>query len=230
MTTNHKNLLRVSIIGGVLLSGLFGWLGYQDFKARETALEQIAVKRTEIDRADAQIREIPKLEEKVITLRETVNEYVRILPDDKEINEFVKTLSDFATRCDIRVKKLDDEDVRARSGRNQKGATAAFDRVVYKLSIEGTCEQLLSFMDQFENYQRFVKISSFKIDHRDTVQQNVDPMSVLHQIDVDLETYVYNAKVKSKENVDIPQESQELEKLKAAGLVTEPGADLLVAS
>jgi Tfp pilus assembly protein PilO len=228
LTNNHKNLLRVSIIGGVLLSGLFGWLGYEDFKARETALEQIAVKHTEIDKADAQIREIPRLEEKIIVLRETVNSYVRILPDDKEINEFVDKLTDFAARTEVRIKKLDDEDVRARTGRNQKGATAAFDRVVYKLSIEGTCEQLLCFMDLFENHERFVKIGSFKIDHRVAPQANVDAMTIPHQIDLDLETYVYNAKVRSKENVVIPQEAQKLERLQAEGLIGDDAASTIM--
>jgi Tfp pilus assembly protein PilO len=230
LSNNHKNLLRASIIGGVLLTGLFGWLGYQDYKARETALEQVAQKRAELDRADAQIKEIPKLEEKIIILREMVNEYVRILPDEKEINLFVEKLSEFATRSDIHVKKLDDEDVRARTGRNKKGATAAFDRVVYKVSLEGTCEQLLTFMDLFENHERFVKIGSFKIDHREQPKEGVDAMSVMHQIDLDLETYVYNPKVKSNNNVVIPQESQKLEKLKSSGLVGNENAELVVAS
>jgi Tfp pilus assembly protein PilO len=230
LTNNHKTLLRASVAGGVLLSGLFGWLGYQDFQARAEALEQCATKRTELDKADAQIREIPKLEEKILVLRETVNQYVRILPDDKEINLFVEKLTEFAQRSEVKVKKLDDEDVRARSGRNQQGATAAFDRVVYKLSIEGNTEQLLNFMDLFENHERFVRIGSFKIEHRDNPQEK-DPMSVLHQIDLDLETYVYNAKVRSKDPVVIPQEPQKLERLKATGLVGADGAaDLVLAS
>ncbi|WP_410961806.1 hypothetical protein, partial [Salmonella sp. SAL4359] len=90
------------------------------------------------------------------------NQYVRILPDEKEINEFVDQLTKFAGKSEVRIKKLDDEEARARSGRNQQGATAAFDRIVYKLSIEGNCEQLLSFMDLFENHERFVRIGSFK--------------------------------------------------------------------
>jgi hypothetical protein len=54
-------------------------------------------------------------------------------------------------------------------------------------------------------------------------------MSVPHQIDLDLETYIYNAKVKSKEAVVIPQESQKLERLKSVGLIGGEGAnDLLV--
>lgn len=231
LTNNQKYILRGSVMGGVLLSGLFGWLGYKDFQARTEALEQVSQKRAELDRADAQIREIPKLEEKVIVLRETVNEYVRILPDDKEINLFVDQLTQFAARTDVRVKKLDDEDVRARTGRNKKGATAAFDRVVYKVSLEGNCEQLLSFIDLFENHERFVKIGTFKIDHRDHDEPGVDPMTVPHNIDLELETYVYNPKVKSKENVVIPQEAQKLERLKSSGIVgAESVPDLVLAS
>jgi hypothetical protein len=219
LTNNHKNLLRASIIGGVLLSGLFGWLGYEDYKAREAGLETIAQKRGELDRAEAQIREIPRLEEKIIVLRETVNQYVRILPEEKDINTFVDQLTQFATRSNVRVRKLDDEDARARSGRNKKGATAAFDRIVYKVSLEGNCAELLKFMDLFENHERFVRIASFKIEHRESSDKDVDQMTVPHQVDLDLETYVYNPKVKSKENVDIPQEAQKLERLKTAGLV-----------
>ena len=231
LTNNHKTLLRASIAGGVLFSGLFGWLGYQDYQAREEALHQIEEKRADLDRADAQIREIPKLEEKIIVLREAVNQYVRILPDEKEINTFVEQLTQFAARSEVKVKKLDDEDARARSGRNQQGATAAFDRVVYKLAIEGNCEQVLSFMDLFENHERFVRIGSFKIEHREVAQQGVNPLSIPHQIDIDLETYVYNAKVRSKEPVVIPQEAQKLERVKAAGLVgPHSGADLVLAS
>jgi Tfp pilus assembly protein PilO len=231
LSNNHKNLLRGSIVGGVLLSGLFGWLGYRDYEARELALEQMAQKRVELDRADAQIREIPRLEEMVLVLRETVNQYVRILPDEREINDFVDQLTQFAARSDVRVKKLDDEDVRARTGRNKKGATAAFDRVVYKLSLESNSEQLLTFMDLFENHERFVKISSFKVEHRAEAREGVDPLSVPHQVDLELETYVYNAKIKSKDSVEIPQEAQKLERLKAAGLVgAEVVPDLALAS
>jgi hypothetical protein len=76
-------------------------------------------------------------------------------------------------------------------------------------------------MNLFENHERFVKISSFKIDHRESAQNGDDPSAVPHQIDLDLETYVYNPKVRTKESVEIPQEGQKLERLKAAGLVGE---------
>jgi Tfp pilus assembly protein PilO len=215
----NKKILRFVVAGGVVACGLFGWLGWCDWDERNVTLEKSRSAQELLDRTEMQIREIPKLEERVILLRETVKECVRILPDEREINSFVDQLTQFTSKAGVRVSKLDDEDLKARNGRNKKGATAAFDRVVYKVSLEGTCEQLLRFMDLFENHERFVRIGSLKIEHRSTSLQNVDPLTVPHQIDLDLETYVYNAKVKSKDTIEIPQEPAKLEKLRAAGHV-----------
>ncbi len=226
----HKKTLWITIGVCVVGIGGFGWFGYQDWLARDEAITKIASTQTEIERSEQQIRSIPELEERVIALRESVKECARILPDDKEINSFVQQLTEFASKAGVRIIKLDDEDARVRSSRNKKGATATFDRVVYKISLEGQVEQVLRFMDLFEGHERFVRISTFKIVHHAQAQPGVDALTIPHQVDIELETYVYNPKTKNYTQVEIPQEAMKVEKLRQSGKVpADPMAEVHLA-
>ena len=57
-------------------------------------LEQtIEQKRTEIAAAEAKIAKVPSTEKEVVILRENLGEYVKILPEDQGLEDFVKMLS-----------------------------------------------------------------------------------------------------------------------------------------
>src|SRR5262245_38531818 len=61
----------------------------------------ITQKQDAIDAAQAKITKIPGLEKEVIILRENLDEYVKILPDTKDLNDFVRTLNQFARQSGV---------------------------------------------------------------------------------------------------------------------------------
>ncbi|HYC78843.1 MAG TPA: hypothetical protein VEI02_14555 [Planctomycetota bacterium] len=226
--SRRKILLAV---GGVLALAGFGWLIWTDWRALEETRGKIEDARLRLDKAQAEISRTPAVEDNVILLRETVKEYVKILPDDKEINSFVDQLTQFARETGVRITKLDDQDARARVQKSKKGAQAAFDRVVYRLSLDGYAEQFLQFTGLFENHERFVRIPALKVEagtaRTSSREETPEPSNAdapaggaaPHNIDLELETYVYNPKLKSAGAVEIPDEARKLERLRATRAV-----------
>ncbi len=223
-----KKALAGIVAGAVLLLGGVGWLVWNDWTALSATRVDVAAERLKLDRANQELAQTSSTEDKVLLLRETVQEYVRVLPDDKEINTFVEQLAQFAQKSGVRITKLDDDDAKARNARAKKGPVAAFDKVAYRISAEGGTEQLLQFMDLFENHERFVRVASFKIESKEQVAARAStedggpgpeaapaPLAP-HQIDLELETYVYNPKVKTQTPVVVPGEAQKLERLRSA--------------
>lgn len=231
------------VAGAVVLLGGVGWLVWNDWNALSATREGVADERLKLDRANQELSRTAATEDTVLMLREAVQEYVRILPDDKEINTFVEQLAQFAQKSGVRITKLDDDDAKARNARAKKGPVAAFDKVAYRISAEGGTEQLLQFMDLFENHERFVRVASFKIESKEQVvaraasedggsgPESAAPPQAPHQIDLELETYVYNPKVKTTTPVVIPGEAQKLERLRAAdGVRADARRDLALVS
>jgi Tfp pilus assembly protein PilO len=230
------------LAGGVVLFAGLGWLTWSDWSTLTATREEVAAERLKLDRANQELATTATTEDKVLLLRETVQEYVRILPDDKEINSFVEQLAQFAAESGVRVTKLDDDDAKARNARVKKGPAPAFDKVAYKISAEGGVEQLLRFMDLFENHERFVRVASLKIESKEksvaraATEDGAGPEAAAaplapHQIDLELETYVYNPKTKAQTPVVVPGEAQKLDRLRSAnGERADARRDLALAS
>lgn len=229
---------RAAIAAAALLVvGGLGWLVWSDWTALDETRGRIVDVRGRLDRATADLAKVPATEDAVLLLRETVKEYVKILPNDKEINAFVNQLTRFAQEAGVRVTKLDDADAKSRGSRAKKGPVAAFDKVVYRISLEGLSEPVLRFMDLFENHERFVRIASLKMEAERQVAAKssdgpeVETAPAPHRVDLELETYVYDPKSKSQGPVDVPGEAQKLERLRAVeGISVDARRDLALAS
>lgn len=246
--SNPGRRRKALLAGGVLALVGFGALGWHDWSELGETREALGGERLKLDRANAELAQTASVEDQVLLLRDAVQEYVKILPDDKEINAFVAQLADFAARSGVRVTKLDDDDAKARLVRAKKGAVAPFDKVAYKISAEGDAEQLLRFMDFFENHQRFVRVAALKIESAAEGRagggesEPVEPVEpggdapppragAPHKIDLELETYVYNPKVRTQQPVIVPNEAQKLERLRSAdGARADARKDLALAS
>ena len=118
MTLKGTNTRFVLICAGIatLALGGFGYFTWTDMQHMEELDQESFGLETAIRKADAQIRTIPSIENRVLTLREQVKSYVTILPDDAEIHAFVDMLTQFETESGVRVTKLDDTQARADVG------------------------------------------------------------------------------------------------------------------
>jgi Tfp pilus assembly protein PilO len=223
-------------VATLVLGGGFGWLTYTDWSEVSRLDTEAEGFRDRIAKADVEIRKIAGLEDRVLTLRQDVQNYVTILPDDAEIHSFVDKLTEFATETGVSINKLDDTAARQRKVRGKGASAEAFERITYKLELSGTTHALIAFIDLFENqYDRFVRIPSFQIkafEDRSSGRDEVDPLSIVraHDVSMSIETYVYNPRTKAKggEPVEIINEGPKLARLRAEGALSNSGRDLVL--
>jgi Tfp pilus assembly protein PilO len=171
----------------VLGAGAGGYFGYEEYKK---ARDEEASLQKQIKMADIKIDTIPNLETDVICLRENVSELVKILPNTREVNDFVNKLNDFGEASGVRIVSLHDEkDNRAKSQKKNAGRDA-FDKVIYKVKMSANVGQFLDFLSRCEGWERFVRVTSLDI----KAGEWGDDMSreeITHEVAVDLETYAY---------------------------------------
>ena len=191
--SQKKQLLAIG--GGTLvvcigaIAGVFYTQGLIDEVQTQTESKQ-----QEIAAADAKIKMIPATEDDVIILRENLDEYVKILPDSRELIAFVRMIDDFERQTGIQGTGLIPRTKKADKGQQR------FVPIEYSYEMKGTLWQFLKFLNLVENYERFVAITDFQITSgaggRNELRVGDD---AVHGVRVTLQTYTYNGKAAGKE-------------------------------
>ena len=181
-----RNKLFVSIAGGVLLTGFLGGGIYFETEHIAEVEAEIEGVRGQITTAQALVKGTPALVEKVVIQRETDALVAEILPNEEDINNFVRTLRAFEEGSGVRITAVK----KKKLGTREKND---FDRVVYQLTFEGDVFELLSFMHQVESDERFMSVPAFKLAAKRTDLTGSDGQ-IAHKVTLDVETYVYEPK------------------------------------
>lgn len=163
-------------------AGLSYWI-YENYKK---TLEEEEKYQNDIAIAKVKRDKIPGLEKQVIKLRENLKAYVKILPDTKEVNEFVNKLSDFASQSGVEVVSLKDD---TRSKRQKK--QEVFDKESFRIELNGNIYEYLKFISLIENYERFIKISEINIKSGEYDEEMLRS-EVIHNITMLVETFIYH--------------------------------------
>lgn len=199
-----KNQIITVVIAVVILLGSVGlsyWI-YDNYKLTREEEENF---KSQISIAKVKRDKVPGLEDEVIKLRENVKEYVKILPDNNEVNEFVKKLSDFAGQSNVDLVSLKDDN---QSNRRRK--KEVFDKESFRLKLSGNIFQFLKFISLIENYERFIKISEIALKagefDEDTLRSEV-----IHDVSMRVETFVYHGNM--GEGIKIQNYENKREKL-----------------
>ncbi|MCC6670547.1 MAG: type 4a pilus biogenesis protein PilO [Planctomycetes bacterium] len=195
---NEKQKLLIVAGSAVLLCGLAGagvWWA-KDLAQQER--DSVAAVRTQIQAAEAKIAKIPALERDVIILRECVHEYVKILPEERELSNFLRATNQFARQAGVVL----DQAVPGKA--SAAGGSSKFDRYTYSLQFKGTLWQFMRFTNFFESYERFVNVRNFSLTADNRRKGSPQPgEDAIHQVQMTLETYVYTGTQKGKD-VQIP--------------------------
>ncbi len=161
---------------------------------------QTAQKKDLIAAAEAKISKIPGIEKEVIILRENLEEYVKILPDTKELNAFVRKLHEFQRQSGIQGTKFT-----PKAAPGSAKAAGRFTPIEYTYQMTATLWQFLKFINLIENYERFVSITDFSIQSGEKGGRAEDTRDgdVVHIVTLTMQTFQYNGQVAGKE-VQIP--------------------------
>ena len=202
----RRKLLIVGSVTSLLCTIGGGGLFWADQLAAEK-LESLASMQTEIRAARAKIKRVPSLEHDVIVLRENVQEYVKILPEQREMNNFIRTASMFQKQAGIpTLTKFEP----GKPAKASKGSS--FERYTYRFEFESTLWQFMKMLSLFENYERFVKVKSFSLaSGLKKKQSKPQEGNDRHRISMTVETYVYKAPGKS-EDITISNYSNKVER------------------
>ncbi|MCK5943585.1 MAG: type 4a pilus biogenesis protein PilO [Planctomycetes bacterium] len=170
---------------------------------------QITAKRGEVAVADAKIAKIPNLEKDVIILRENLGEYVKILPDEDQLNDFVRMINRFDNQSGVRGTGLKKKNTR------QGKTKGRFTPIEYTYEMTATLWQGLKFMNLVENFERFVSVTEFSIQpgKGNSGEPSTIDGEVVHAIKVTMQTYQYNGAAQGKEVV-IPKYDDRKEELR----------------
>lgn len=200
---------KLGVVAGVavLLTGLGGagvWWAKGLVEEKTLAIEQM---NTEIKAAQAKIEKIPGAEEDVIILRENLYEYIKILPEASELNEFARVSNQFISQAGVEMTRF------LPGKTSSAGRNSPFQSHTYKIELNANLWQFLHCMSLFENYERFVQIKDFTLNSGATKRGAIGANGISHSVTMTVETYVYKASAKAKD-VPIPNYDNKVEKLR----------------
>ncbi len=179
----------IGVFGGAAAAtaGLAGLIYMEkgNISQMHTDIENVQV---EITNGRTLVAKTPDLEKEVIIQRETDSVTAKILPSDEDLNNFVRTLRSFQEASGARIVEVKNKNQVVRQDEQSD-----FDRVVYTLKFDANVFQMLSFTAQVENHARFMSVPAFKLTAARRQERGAleEPR---HQIQMDVETYVYEPK------------------------------------
>lgn len=189
--SQRKRWLTVLGAGGALALGC-GGLAY--WQAQENEKARLEVVRLEKQATDDRklIAAVPSLEREVIVERETDEVIREILPSERDVNEYVRTLQGFADQAEVQISSLKQRP----PSKEEKAGKVDFQKVGYQVSFPADAFQLLSFLDQVERYQRFMSVNTLKLtaakrQNRARKNDNEQEGPIRHDVQLEVETYVH---------------------------------------
>lgn len=181
---SERKRWSILIASALLVAIGLGYLIYAQHETIDRKRDEISALKGKIDKARKLIKTTPDLVKEVIIQRETDEVVKRILSDEEDVNNFVRTLQEFEQDSGIQISSIKEQ--RARQNNRVK---EEFKRVGYTLTFEATAFHLLAFLDRVESYSRFMSVTAFKLSSaRRMDDPTVEPR---HKVQLDVETYVY---------------------------------------
>jgi len=178
---------QLLVVGAVTaaIAVFLGCLIVMEYNAAAKTKEDIKALQAQIAVAEAKIQEIPALEEERKHLTEVVEEYVKILPDEKEVEALLETLSELKDKAGLAPDAIESFTFAAEpSGQSRASASANFQKYVRQVRLRATLFQFADFVNRLERYKRFIQIDSFSI--------RPQPDSPEHDIAMQMSTFTYS--------------------------------------
>ncbi len=142
------------VAAGVIGAGFYFWpLGpvYDEIKQVRA---QVADKKAENDRLKEFIPKLAALDKHLVELEQQLVEEKRIVPDDKEADEFIKLLHDTASAAGIEIRRYTAMPVANHD---------FYTEVPFQIDLDGPYFSLLNFFDRVGKLERIINIASLQM-------------------------------------------------------------------
>ncbi|HLF92707.1 MAG TPA: type 4a pilus biogenesis protein PilO [Planctomycetota bacterium] len=202
----EKQLLLLTIGITVLISGGLGFLIWSDFRTIEEEKARKADLDRQIEAAEKEIAVRPDREYRVIANREISDKEVAFLPEEEEIETFWEVLERFGQDAGVRITEIAPSSIQ-RSGRDKKGAETTISTVPQVLSLRGSIDEFLRFINMIENYERIINVSEYSLTAGEAPDEDGKQR---HAIRLALTTFTYSKKIAST-IVSIPKYEEKRE-------------------
>jgi hypothetical protein len=219
---NKEKKAWVSLLaGGVLGVAALVGLIYNEQGNISDGRAEVESLRAKVATSRKLIEGTSALEREVIVQREVSAVIRNILPDNAEMNNWVRTIQGFSAESSVRMSGLKKKDNWVKNDEK-----AAFDEVTYAFTLESDSFQLLEFLNLVETHKRFMRVPLFKITaaKREMVEESG---FASHKVNVDIQTFVYEP---SSENSIVKIDGYERKRDLMVGEVNRRSQDLALAS
>lgn len=202
----EKQLLLLTIGITVLIAGGLGFLIWSDLRT----IEEVKAKKADLDRqteaAEKEIALRPDREYRVIANREISDREVAFLPEEEEIETFWEVLEGFAQDSGVLISEIAPSSIQ-RGGRGKKGGESTISTVPQVLSLRGTVDEFLRFINMIENYERIINVSEYSLSAAEAPDED---QKYRHGLRLALTTFTYSKKIAST-IVSIPKYEEKRE-------------------
>jgi Tfp pilus assembly protein PilO len=208
VSSKKKQWTLLLAAGGVAGIGA-GVLVYFQHRGIEEARRRADELHVKIN-ADAKLlQRLPDLEDEVIIQRDTDALIQEILPNEQDITDFSRTLQLFAEQSGVVMESVKKKPL------DKREADSEFQKVGYQISLSADAFQLLAYLDLVERYRRFMSVTGFQLTATKSRRKDAgDAGPTRHQVQIDVETYVYAPKGGAK-SVDIDRHERKRDELVA---------------
>ena len=181
---SERQLLFVTIAIATVLTGGLLYLVFDDRGEVESIESEISTLDTRLQTAEVERRKIPAREDKVLQFRAVEPVELGVLPSEQHIAEFHRNISSFLNAAAISFQELPESS--PEDSELAKGIRVTRNR----LKGRGDASSILKFVNMIENDPRLVAVKGFKMQAGDHDRDDPDA-PVLHEFEVELETYFY---------------------------------------
>jgi len=154
---NFGELSGVKLLGVLVLAGLIGTgaLYYTVFKSQrdENALAQtkLQAKMRENAELEAYKPKLADIERQVASLKQQLEIERRIVPDEKEVDNFMRMVSGEARKAGIEIRRYTAKPVSAKE---------YYTEVPFEVELDGPYYSMLGFFDRVSKLERIVNVNN----------------------------------------------------------------------
>lgn len=142
------------VVAGILGAGFYYWSLAPMYEEINKTRAQVADKKAENERLRQFVPKLAALDKHLVELEQQLAEEKRIVPDDKEADEFIKLLHDTAAAAGIEIRRYT-----AMPSANHDFYT----EVPFQLDVDGPYFSMLNFFDRIGKLERIVNIANLQM-------------------------------------------------------------------